>query len=79
MNQPKVTLRDLFHIEAAKLTPIAAHWGMLAERAKVRATDEGDPKKVPSMWAIHSTFTAASWLLMGVHNLLTDAARTVGE
>lgn len=74
----KVTVRDLLTLEAAELTPIAARWGRLAERAKAKATKGEDPEETPRLWVIATTFTAGAWMLLSIHNLLTDAARHVG-
>jgi hypothetical protein len=74
----KVTFRDLFNIEASKLTPIAQRWNKFAEHAKAKATSNGEPDKTASLWVIATTFTASAWMLVCIHNLLTDAGRNVG-
>ena len=71
--KPPPTIADVLIEESAKLTPLAARFGQLAERAKASATTENDAR----LWVVSTSFSSAAWMLICAHNLLHDAARVV--
>ena len=75
--EPKVTLRDLLTREAAKLTPIAAHWSSLSDRARQTSTE--DAQRRANLLVIHCALRSAAWSMIGVHSMLLEAVRALDE